>query len=690
MRLSSISLALNRPGAVATLEQQVAALFASGEQGAWYDPSDYSTMFEDATGLTPISTVEKAVGLIFDKRKGGLTARRNMLAYTEQLDNAYWTPTDLVTAGMANVATAPDATATADKLVPSTSPAFHYIRKTGLTVANATHTVSVYAKANGYNFIGLQLSNTATFTKYFEGVFNLSGGGSIENTGRSTTYTGTRFIQDAGNGWFRCSITVNNIDANSTTLVGFVPQSTNDPTVTFAGDGTSSVLVWGAQLDRASSASTYQKIESGTGGEWTAGNHAYQTGSAARPHLRSRYNLLTYSEQLNNTSGWLYDTAGQTQVSATANQTTAPDGTSTADLVAEVAVSNNHVIYTAQSIFSAAATTYTASVYLKKGPGATAPDVMQVSFRAGGFGAGQYANFNLTGSGSVTASSGGTASIQSVGNGWFRCIWTATAGSASADTGIAIFFIDNNGSATRGPTYTGNTTSNVYAWGAQIVLGSAPLSYQRIAAAPTLSTPPTYATTSTMGGEVFRPYLWFDGADGTGDIMRTANIDFSGSDEMTVAMGTYRGNATAGVLAELSDNWNNNTGSWLLFTGTNTSGTGDGFGASARGNATAIPSHFSYTASTFAPPCYAVLTALHDISADTSVIRGNAVAGATATGDKGTGNFANLPVFFGRRGDNSLQYVGSIYGLIIRGKTSTAAEIATIESYLAQKTGVTL
>lgn len=47
-----------------------ASLFASGEQGAWYDPSDLSTMFQDSTGTTPVTAVGQPVGLILDKSQG--------------------------------------------------------------------------------------------------------------------------------------------------------------------------------------------------------------------------------------------------------------------------------------------------------------------------------------------------------------------------------------------------------------------------------------------------------------------------------------------------------------------------------------------------------------------------------------------------------------------------------------------
>jgi hypothetical protein len=44
-----------------------ANLFASGEQGAWYDPSDFSTMFQDNAGTTPVTAVGQSVGKILDK-----------------------------------------------------------------------------------------------------------------------------------------------------------------------------------------------------------------------------------------------------------------------------------------------------------------------------------------------------------------------------------------------------------------------------------------------------------------------------------------------------------------------------------------------------------------------------------------------------------------------------------------------
>jgi hypothetical protein len=56
-----------------------AALFSAGEQGAWYDPSDMSSMYQDSKGTTPVTAVGQTVGLMLDKRLR-LTLGSDMLA----------------------------------------------------------------------------------------------------------------------------------------------------------------------------------------------------------------------------------------------------------------------------------------------------------------------------------------------------------------------------------------------------------------------------------------------------------------------------------------------------------------------------------------------------------------------------------------------------------------------------------
>ena len=47
-----------------------ASLFFNNEQGLWLDPSDFSTLFQDSAGTTPVTAVEQPVGLMLDKSKG--------------------------------------------------------------------------------------------------------------------------------------------------------------------------------------------------------------------------------------------------------------------------------------------------------------------------------------------------------------------------------------------------------------------------------------------------------------------------------------------------------------------------------------------------------------------------------------------------------------------------------------------
>jgi len=195
-----------------------------------------------------------------------VSARVNLLTKTEQFDDAYWTKAQLITAGMSNVVVAPDGATTADALTPDTSNAFHTVNRASLTLPNSSATFSVCAKANGYNFLTVQLANAGTFTKFFEGVFNLTTG-TVENTGRATTYAGTRSISSLGNGWYRCTITVDSTDANSTAFAQVVVQQTNDPAASFAGDGTSGIFIWGADLRVANDGvgtPSYQRVNTAT------------------------------------------------------------------------------------------------------------------------------------------------------------------------------------------------------------------------------------------------------------------------------------------------------------------------------------------------------------------------------------------------------------------------------------------
>jgi hypothetical protein len=55
-----------------------AALFAAGEQGAWYDPSDLTTLFQDTDGNVPVTAAGQTVALVLDKSGRGNHATQSV------------------------------------------------------------------------------------------------------------------------------------------------------------------------------------------------------------------------------------------------------------------------------------------------------------------------------------------------------------------------------------------------------------------------------------------------------------------------------------------------------------------------------------------------------------------------------------------------------------------------------------
>lgn len=184
---------------------------------------------------------------------------------------------------------------------------------------------------------------------------------------------------------------------------------------------------------------------------------------ASTPQSR---NLLTFTNEFAN-AAWT-----KTASTVTANSTAAPDGTMTADTLVETAATSGHVVNSSATVTTSA---HVFSVYLKKGSGSTAPNWLQLY--TGGVSA-QYANFNL-GTGAVgSVAAGSTATITSVGNGWYRCTLTFTP-SSGGSASVAIAFTNNTDTTTRGLSYAGATTSDVFAWGAQLEAASAATDYTR-------------------------------------------------------------------------------------------------------------------------------------------------------------------------------------------------------------------
>jgi hypothetical protein len=197
-------------------------LFANGEQGWWYDPSDVN-----------------------------LAWRRNLLTRTEEFDNAAWTKNDVTVT--ANTLVAPDGTLTADKLVESATTAVHYINVTGTLTGSTTYSISLYAKASERSRI--QLAGAAgAWGSSATATFDLSAGTVV-----ASSIWSSASITNVGNGWYRCVVTGTTQSVpSSAQYVQFVVIASGT-TQSYAGDGTSGLFIWGAQLE-VGSLTTYQQI----------------------------------------------------------------------------------------------------------------------------------------------------------------------------------------------------------------------------------------------------------------------------------------------------------------------------------------------------------------------------------------------------------------------------------------------
>ena len=175
-------------------------------------------------------------------------AGTNLISYSEEFDDSYWGKVNATID--ANAFTAPDGTLTADTLIPATSSGEQRVRRdvTGLS-SDTTYTLSVYAKAAGYNFVAINHGNylVADHLTYF----NLNTGTVATNAAGNTAS-----ITDVGNGWYRCSVT-RTTDSSQTVISSRFYVAETDGVASFTGDGTSGIYVWGAQLEANPYATSY-------------------------------------------------------------------------------------------------------------------------------------------------------------------------------------------------------------------------------------------------------------------------------------------------------------------------------------------------------------------------------------------------------------------------------------------------
>jgi hypothetical protein len=167
-------------------------------------------------------------------------------------------------------------------------------------------------------------------------------------------------------------------------------------------------------------------------------------------------NLRTFSEDFANAA---YSVS--TRLTVTADAIVAPNGTTTADKLVATLNNDQKFVETTASIISSFS--YAFGMFAKKGE----YEVLQISVANTNFsGTLAYANFNLN-TGTIVSSVDCTPSIQAIGDGWFRC---SVIMAAATGTGANAFRFSPYASGNPGrlASYTGDGTSGIYLWGAQL------------------------------------------------------------------------------------------------------------------------------------------------------------------------------------------------------------------------------
>ena len=416
----------------------------AGKDGKAYSikPTDGTGDFTFSRGSNLAATRVGADGLI---EKG----RENLLLQSNNFDTTWFNVRSTETGGQ----TDKDGGSTA-WLLESTDASTSYIQQ---DVSNSgVQTFSVIAKKGTTDFMYLLVFGSNFAGQYFD-----LNNGTLANPVYTTIDAS---IEDLGGGWYRCSL----FFQSNVTHVTIYPADSGTSSLSAVG---SNIYIQDAQLEIGLAATDYIESEATTGKAGLLEDEPrfdYSGGATCG-------SLLLEPSRTNLVQSEYFGAYTKSDTSILTNQAQSPEGLVNASLIAETATNSNHYFGLTSGVSVVSGTTYTFSVFIKKGDGASAPDYCQLTFNFAGFGA-IYANFNLS-NGTIGALSGVTPLISdSTINGFWRCSITATA-TSTANTGAIVAFTNNNDSLGRLPSYLGNTASDFYAYGFQVEEGSYPTSY---------------------------------------------------------------------------------------------------------------------------------------------------------------------------------------------------------------------
>jgi hypothetical protein len=179
-------------------------------------------------------TTFESLGLLIEEQ------RTNLFTYSEQLDNAAWTKTNVTITP--NTIVAPDGTLSADKLVENTTADVRHTVQQAQALGVATYTGSFYAKAGERTRVAAR--RTSTDTTAFGVTFDLISGVVV------STLATTATITPVGNEWYRCSFQMVQTSASSAGFhIELIKEGEAASGAEYTGDGYSGIYIWGAQLE---------------------------------------------------------------------------------------------------------------------------------------------------------------------------------------------------------------------------------------------------------------------------------------------------------------------------------------------------------------------------------------------------------------------------------------------------------
>ena len=396
----------------------------------------------------------------------------NLVSYSSDLSNAYWTKRGFTQ--IATNAIAPDGSATAYKIQENNTDANPGLVVLSSDTPNGTNTFFVWLKGDSSYTIGLS-TNGGTF------------GSNINIT----------------TSWQLFSVTQTDTPYNGPHIGGFGTIAMNSGIVLY---------VWHPQLNIGSTAKPYFP----TTDRLNVPRLTYQNGGGGCPSLlleKQSTNLCLYSEQFDNAS-WT-----KARSTITANATTSPDGTKNADKFIENTANDSHAVLSA--ISNTSGQQYTVTIYAKAGE-----RNWFLIYVGGGPAQGKFFNLSNGTLGSVLGNAPNDSSIINEGNGWYRCSITYTATDTSSDVTFQLATSDGTNS------YTGDGTSGLFIYGAQVEASSYPTSY-----IPTTSSSPTrvvdrcYKTSaSSLIGQtsgVFFGDLVFDSSESVNRMFSITGADWN-------------------------------------------------------------------------------------------------------------------------------------------------------------------